>query len=125
LSKSLSFKMLVHKYNFLLQILKKLMDTSYNFIATKTCPSCEFLVVSGHFRPKKCGAGAGWKCAGRELARFLKFLRVRDGNGQKNSTRAGLCEILKNDLPLLRSNEGIPAFPADKFTQPKHKLIYN
>ena len=49
--------MLVHKYNFLLQILKKLMDTSHNFIATKTCPSCEFLVVSGHFRPKKCGAG--------------------------------------------------------------------
>jgi len=37
--------MLVHKYNFLLQILLKLTHTSYDFIASKTCPSCEFLVV--------------------------------------------------------------------------------
>jgi len=37
--------MLVHKYNFLLQILLKLMHTSHDFIVTKTCPSCEFLVV--------------------------------------------------------------------------------
>jgi len=44
LSKPLLFKMLVHKY-ILLQILLKLMRTSHDFIATKTCPSCEFLVV--------------------------------------------------------------------------------
>jgi len=31
-----SFKMLVHKYNFLLQILLKLLHTSHDFIATKT-----------------------------------------------------------------------------------------
>jgi len=42
--------MLVHKYNFLLQILFKLMHTSHNFIATKTCPSCEFIVVFGQLR---------------------------------------------------------------------------
>ena len=34
LSKSLFFKMLVHKYNFLLHILLKLMHTSHDFIAT-------------------------------------------------------------------------------------------
>jgi len=42
--------MLVHKYNFLLQILLKLMHTSHDFIATKTCPSCEILVVFGQLR---------------------------------------------------------------------------
>jgi len=50
LSKSLSFKMLLHKYNFLLLILLKLMHTSHDFIATKTCPSYEFLVVFGQLR---------------------------------------------------------------------------
>jgi len=50
LSESLSLKMLVHSCNFFLQILLKLMDTSHNFIATKTCPSCEFLVVFGQLR---------------------------------------------------------------------------
>jgi len=34
------------------------------------------------------GAGAGWKCAGRERAGLLKFLR--GGSGQKISTRAGV-----------------------------------
>jgi len=49
LSKSLSFKMLAHvrKYNILLQILLRLMHTSHDFIATRTCRSCEFLVVCG------------------------------------------------------------------------------
>jgi len=42
--------MLVHKYNFLLQILVKLMHTSHDFIATKTCPGCEFLVVFRQLR---------------------------------------------------------------------------
>ena len=63
MSKSLFFKILVHKYNFLLQILLKLMDTSHDFIATKTFPSCEFLVVfeqmQGGF--KLCGVGADKK----------------------------------------------------------------
>jgi len=52
------------------------MHTSHDFIATKTCPSCEFLVVFGQVRvwDRKsagrarvgmvCGAGTGWKCAG-------------------------------------------------------------
>jgi len=66
------------------------MHISHDFIATKTCPSCEFLVVCGQLRvwDRKsagrarvrivCGAGAGWKCggAGRERAKFLKLLRV-------------------------------------------------
>jgi len=39
--------MLGYKYKFLLQILLKLMHTFHNFIATKTCASCEFLVVFG------------------------------------------------------------------------------
>jgi len=38
------------KYNVLLQILLKLMRTSHDFIATKTCRSCEFLVVCGQLR---------------------------------------------------------------------------
>ena len=42
--------MLVHKYNILLQNLLKLMHTYHDFIATKTCPSCEFLVVCGQLR---------------------------------------------------------------------------
>ena len=31
----------------------------------------------------RCGASAGWKCAGagREQARFIKFLRVQGGAG--------------------------------------------
>ena len=33
--------MFVHKYNFLLQILLKLMHASHDFIVTKTCPSRE------------------------------------------------------------------------------------
>jgi len=45
LTKSLSFKMLVHKYNILLQILLKSMHTSHDFIAIKPWSSCEFLVV--------------------------------------------------------------------------------
>jgi len=39
----------VHKY-ILLQILLKLMHTFHDFIATKTFPSCEFLVVCGQLR---------------------------------------------------------------------------
>jgi len=39
------------------------MHVSYNFTATKTCPSYEFFVVfryaGGCLRPKKWGAGAG------------------------------------------------------------------
>jgi len=50
LSKSLSFEMLVHKHNILLQILLKLMHTSHDFIAIKTCPSCEFLLFYGQLR---------------------------------------------------------------------------
>ena len=38
LSKSLSSKMLVHKCNFLLQLLLKVNANFYNVIATKTCP---------------------------------------------------------------------------------------
>jgi len=80
----------MHKY-ILLQILLKLMLTSHDFIATKTCPSCNFLVVCGQLRVSDrksvvrvglvCGAGAGWKCAGarRERAKFLKFLPVWGG----------------------------------------------
>jgi len=37
-------------YNILLQILLKLMHASHNFIATKTCPSSEFLVVCGQLQ---------------------------------------------------------------------------
>ena len=63
--------MLVHKYNFWLQIFLKLMHTSHDYVATKTCPSYEFLVVFGQLRiwERKsagrarvgmvCGAGAG------------------------------------------------------------------
>jgi len=52
------------------------MHISYDFIATKTCSSYEFLVVFGQVwvldrksavRARVgmvCGAGAGWKCAG-------------------------------------------------------------
>jgi len=40
----------MHKYNSLLQILLKLMHTSHDFFATKTCLSCEFLVVFGQLR---------------------------------------------------------------------------
>jgi len=40
------------------------MHISHDFIATKSCPSYEFLVVCGQVRP-----------------RFLKLLR--DGSGQK------------------------------------------
>ena len=83
----------MHKYNCLLQILLKLMDTSHDFIATKTCPSCAFFVVFGQLRVQDrksavrvrvgmvCWAGVGWKCAGAglERVRFLKFLRVRGG----------------------------------------------
>ena len=62
--------MLVHKYNFWLQIFLKLMHTSHDYVATKTCPSYEFLVVFGQLRiwERKsagrarvgmvCGAGA-------------------------------------------------------------------
>jgi len=39
--------MLAHKYNFLLQLLLKLMHTSHDFIATKTCPSYECLEAFG------------------------------------------------------------------------------
>ena len=67
------------------------MHISHDFIATKTCPSYEFLVAFGQVRvwDRKsagrarigmvCGAGAGWKWAGagRVRAKFLKFLRVR------------------------------------------------
>jgi len=92
--------MLVHKYNVLLQILLKLMHNPHDFITTKTCPSCGFLVVCGQLRVQDwkstgrvqvrlvCWAGAGWKCAGQERARSLKFLR--GGCGQKISTCAGL-----------------------------------
>jgi len=83
LSNSFSFTMLVHKYNFLLQILLKLMHTSPDFIATKTCRSCEFVVVCGQLRvktekvrcglrPKKCGGvyGAGRVRVGSVRARI-------------------------------------------------------
>ena len=69
MSKSLSFKMLGHKYDFLLQIFLKLMHTSHDFIAIKTCTSYEFLVVFEQLRVwdresdarvgMVCGAGAG------------------------------------------------------------------
>jgi len=38
-------------------------------------------------------ADAGWKCAGRERAKILKFLRVQNGSRKKlnpRSTRLGL-----------------------------------
>jgi len=58
--------MLVHKYNFLLQILLKLMHTSHDFIATTTCPSYEFLVVFRQLRvwdQKSAGqVGVGMVC---------------------------------------------------------------
>ena len=69
------------------------MYISHDFIATKTYPSCEFLVVFGQVRvwDRKsagrervgvvCGAGARKKCAGagRERPKFFKLLRVRGG----------------------------------------------
>jgi len=60
------------------------MHISHDFIATKTCPSYEFLVVFGQVRV--------WnrKSAGWERAKFLKLLRVPGGSGHKISTRAGL-----------------------------------
>jgi len=47
------------------------MHISHDFIAKKTCPSYEFLVVFGQVRV--------WdgKSAGRVRAKFLKLLRVR------------------------------------------------
>jgi len=38
------------------------MRISHDVIATKTCPSYEFLVVFGQvwFEIEKCGAGASW-----------------------------------------------------------------
>jgi len=49
------------------------MHTSPDFIATKTCRSCEFVVVCGQLRVKtekvrwclRGGASARWKCAGK------------------------------------------------------------
>jgi len=72
--------MLGHKYDFLLQIFLKLMHTSHDFIAIKTCTSYEFLVVFEQLRvwDREVMRGLGWS-AGRERAGFLKFLRVRDG----------------------------------------------
>jgi len=67
------------------------MHISHDVIATKICPSYEFLAVFGQVRvwDRKsagrarvvmvCGAGAGWKCAGRERAKYLKLLRVWGG----------------------------------------------
>jgi len=55
--------MLVHKYNFSLHISLKLMHTSHDFVATKTCPSYEFssFRTAASLRLKKCRAV--WKCA--------------------------------------------------------------
>jgi len=73
------------------------MHISHDFIATKTCPSLEFLVVFGQVRVwdrKSPGRGGlGWS-AGLVRAKFLKLLRVRGGFkfcgcGHKISTRAG------------------------------------
>jgi len=47
------------------------MHISHDFIATKTCPSCEFLVVFGQVRVSDRNS------AGRGRARFLELLRVR------------------------------------------------
>jgi len=92
--------MLVHIYNFLLQILLKLMHTYHDFVATKTCPSCEFLVLSD-----SCGCGlrwsagrvdAVWKCAGKISqtpagAGWGGFKFCGCGAGaEKKLTRAGL-----------------------------------
>jgi len=59
------------------------MHISHDFIATKTCPSYEFLVVFEKVRvwDRKSsawgGRGLGWS-AGRVRAKFLKLLRVQD-----------------------------------------------
>jgi len=41
------------------------------------------------FGTEQCGAGMGWKSAGQERVRFLKFL----GERTKKSTTAGLYYI--------------------------------
>jgi len=76
------------------------MRTFHDFIATKTCPSCEFLVVFGQLRLQDrksavrvgmvCGAGAGKIYQIPAGAGRVYILRVRGGSGQKCSTRAGL-----------------------------------
>jgi len=94
MSRSLSFKMLVNKCNFLLQ----LVENKCGFLTILLQQKLAQLWVFSSFRtgvglrPKKCGAGGrglGWT-AGRVRAKFLKLLQVRGGCGQKNSTRAGL-----------------------------------
>ena len=75
--------MLVHKYNFLLQILLKLMHTSHDFIATKTFPSCEFLVVFGRLQVNRKSAvrgrcGLGWSAVWVRVG----SVQVRGQSGQ-------------------------------------------
>jgi len=41
---------LVHKYSVFLQFFFKSMQISHYFIATKTCPSCDFFVFFGKRR---------------------------------------------------------------------------
>ena len=57
--------MLVHKYNILLQFFFKLMHTSHDFIATKTCPNYEFLAVIAQvrFETEKVRVRVGMVCS--------------------------------------------------------------
>jgi len=58
------------------------MHISHNFVATKTCPSYEFLVVFGQVRiwDWKCGVKRGLRwSAGQVRAKFLKLMQVRGG----------------------------------------------
>jgi len=66
------------------------MHTSHDFIATETCPSCEFLVVFRQLRvrPKSAvrdGCGLGWS-AGRVR---VGSVGVRGGSGQDFSNSCG------------------------------------
>ena len=79
--------MLVHKCNFLLELLSKTNAYFSRFFCNKDLPYAwvfrSFRTGAG-LKSKKCGAGAGWDGlrgagVGRERARFLKLIRVRGG----------------------------------------------
>jgi len=87
------------------------MHISYDCIATKTCPSYEFLVVFGQVQVwdrKSAGLGTGWdglrgRCrlevcgSGQNFSKYcgcgagrVWILQMRGGPGHKISTRTGL-----------------------------------
>jgi len=67
------------------------MHFSHDFIATKTCPSYEFLVVFGQVRVsdrKSAGrARVGMVCRAEQVR--VRSVRVRGGSGQNFSNSCG------------------------------------